>query len=333
MSDNKRALAGADYIRSMFVDAVGRQRPINIPALENYQPPPVMCVSCGLYEPRMPGAQHCLKCSEDACVLGGDDAWFTMSKGEYARASRRKSECEHCESCFGTGWVSYEETREGLSNHPYTFTKPCPGQSLDRRLELFNEARCPGLHHKCRFGDEVSAGDGGWADVPVKEGNATEVHKRVKQWAELVKPGQPDQKGILLGGTHGTGKTHLLVAAIKHLTIKRGIQCRYMDWGDLIAEMRQGFGKGQDADQVLAPYMQTRVLVLDELGKGSATDWRLEALEALIERRYRNQELVTVAATNLDDEVMRTKLGERIMSRLAAGCRQVAMVGKDWRRK
>jgi DNA replication protein DnaC len=249
-----------------------------------------------------------------------DEAVQTFSKGEYAEARKADGgECGKCPSCEGEQYISQDLWKGG---HVYATAEPCPGKVLRRRLDLFNAAKCPGKHHACGFGNyEVFSPAMGV------------ISTWVKQWAVDYIPNTMGQRGILLGGRHGTGKTHLLVALVRHLTIGRGIPCQYLDWGDLVQKMRSGFSKNTDSEEVLRPYMTTPVLVLDELGKGEAKEWKLDALEGLIDRRYRNEAVVTLVGTNLGDKDLRGKVGERIMSRLAECSRQMVLQCDDYRRR
>lgn len=295
-------------------------------ARETYKigPAPELCTECGFAPVRFRGAQTCLDCARQSCRDMEDDSWRTRSEGEVAVAYKLECQSEegeskgYCEACCNSNWISYDHVTAG--GHKYPTAEPCPGQAVARRIELFNQARFPGKHHSCSFAS-FDAFYPGYASIV----------SRIRDWTTDLRMDMPGQRGLLLEGGHGTGKTHLLVAIGRYLTMDRGIQCRYLDWGDLVAKLGSAMSRDMDQMEVIQPYLDAPVLLLDELGKGKASDWRAEQLETIVDRRYRNEFAVTIAATNYGAKDLGGKVHDRTMSRLAEGV-PFLLHGPDYRR-
>jgi DNA replication protein DnaC len=249
-----------------------------------------------------------------------DTEWDTFCDDEVAVA--RKKGCESaegpCEACMGTRWISYDVYSEGGLLYPTA--EECPGEGLKRRLDLFNRALLPGKHHRCGFSN--------YEDVAPQ---SFPIRDRLVRWAQGYRPDMPGQRGLLIAGPNGVGKTHLLVAVARFLTINRGIEVLYRDWGSIVSSMRSAISEKRDVEEVLMPLRRTKVLILDELGRGKATDWQQRALEGVIDSRYKNEMVTTLVATNLDDSDLRQNVQDLIMSRLAEVCEQVVLDGDDYR--
>ena len=71
-------------------------------------------------------------------------------------------------------------------------------------------------------------------------------------------------------------------------------------------------------------------LALDDIGSEKATDWALQMLYLLIDRRY-SQMLKTIITSNLTLDQIADRLDDRISSRIAGMCKIVSIKGKDRR--
>lgn len=88
----------------------------------------------------------------------------------------------------------------------------------------------------------------------------------------------------------------------------------------------------------LPAYQSVHVLVLDDLGKESPTDFALERMFALVDERY-NRLLPTVVTTQYRRSMLTDRLARRgdeetakaIISRLRQGCMTVELKGGDRR--
>jgi DNA replication protein DnaC len=146
-------------------------------------------------------------------------------------------------------------------------------------------------------------------------------------------------RGIILIGSVGVGKTHLAVSILKGLT-ERGFGCLFYEFGSLLKEIQESYNPQTLTSElsVLSPVLTTDVLVLDELGASKPTDWVRDTMAHVINTRY-NDRKVTIFTTNyLDDrrsaveETLEDRIGTRLRSRLYEMCRTVMIEGRDYRR-
>lgn len=106
----------------------------------------------------------------------------------------------------------------------------------------------------------------------------------------------PTSRGMLLSGPVGIGKTYLLVVIAKEL-IARRVNVRFIDFFQLLADLRDGFVRDRSEAELLDPLINVEVLIIDEMGKARNSDWEQRILDQLIMGRY-NQNRVIIASTN-----------------------------------
>ncbi|MCP5107192.1 MAG: ATP-binding protein [bacterium] len=150
-------------------------------------------------------------------------------------------------------------------------------------------------------------------------------------------------KGLLLQGKVGVGKTKLLCSIATELLKKiESIDIFYIDWNDLIREMRSGEGHAsrdfEVINQLIYRLSTVDLLLFDELGASRMSPWVLDNVYYLFNKRYNNQK-ITVCATNYFDqsagnqETLTQRIGERIRSRLYEMTDIIAVGGKDMRKE
>ena len=177
-----------------------------------------------------------------------------------------------CTACFGKCRISVD----GAS-------KPCRSPSPARVVTLMREARIPMKYSKATLDAFTNY-----------TGNGREVIQYIHNWLKVFQSGV--SRGVLLSGPVGVGKTFILAAIAKSLAL-RGYSVRFVDFFQLLSELKTAYSNDQSDDAVLAPLIHCDVLVVDELGKGRSTDWELTILDHLITGRY-NQNKAMVASTN-----------------------------------
>ncbi len=238
--------------------------------------------------------------------------------------------CQCALPCPQCGDRKYLLVKEGESR----VAKECECASLHHRVALFNQARVP-----ARFADK-------WIDdiQPTHE-SQNQAKYMLLQYCDAYERGK---QGFLLWGNPGVGKTHMLCGLVAYLTLERGISCRFIEFMQLIGDLKLAYSQGRWDSEVVAPLLKVDVLVVDELGKGRDSEWELGVLDQLISSRY-NSNRTLHASSNLAPRLttqeaasyteagpvvnlsLENRLGERVYSRLLEMCRFVHVEGEDHR--
>ncbi len=263
--------------------------------------------------------------------IGCDDChWsgFTVkTKGNNAYADLCACVLE-CGECGGRGSI-LSSNEKG-----YSYISPCKACGIKRRnVRLYNAAGIPAKYA------HVLQVDAGLTDIRnnIELQNALRYAKN-----EFVKK-YPTNRGFLLMGPSGLGKTHLAIGTISELTLKHGVRCMFKDFFYLLSELKQAYSEGTPENTIIQPLTETDVLVIDELGKGRSNEWELNILDQLISKRY-NASKRTLITTNYvsreiarekgdTDEILEVRVGERIASRLFEMCEFLHLVGRDYRKE
>ena len=101
---------------------------------------------------------------------------------------------------------------------------------------------------------------------------------------------------------------------------------------DLLLNIRSTFQKDSEATEegVIDNLSTDRPQIFDDLGVEKTSEWSLQTLYTIIDRRYREEQR-TIFTSNLSLGDIGVKLGDRIASRIAGMCRVIELKGKDRR--
>jgi DNA replication protein DnaC len=151
------------------------------------------------------------------------------------------------------------------------------------------------------------------------------------------------------------GKTHLAVAALKQL-LSRGHSVRFYDYRELLKEIQASYNPDHRSSEigVLAPVFEVEALLLDDVGASKPSDWVLDTIGHILNKRY-NDKRVTLLTTNYLDgpdtpaaliqmpsgqsiapvrePLLADRLGQRVRSRLYEMCRTVEVFSADYRQE
>ena len=104
--------------------------------------------------------------------------------------------------------------------------------------------------------------------------------------------------GLFITGGYGTGKTHL-VAAISNQLLSAGIGVICMTMIDLLARIKNSFGKNEEFSEaeILKIYEDVPLLVIDDIGSEQPTEWGSSKIFEIVNARYENY-MPTIITTN-----------------------------------
>lgn len=234
-----------------------------------------------------------------------------------------------CPLCAGSGFVAVGEGFRAPRRR-------CDCERVAQRARVFDAAQIPGRY----------------ADATLKsfkaDGGLFAAFASANAYVARYKPGE-ENRGFVLHGKVGRGKTHLMVGILRELILRYGVTARFVEFTHLLADLKSSFGKGGGSD-LIEPLAQVEVLAIDELGKGRNTEFEGTVLDELVSRRY-NANAVVLATTNFEpkaatgyassnlaaDETLRNepalidRVGDRVFSRLREMTDFVAVIGEDWR--
>lgn len=222
-----------------------------------------------------------------------------------------------CEQCHGSSWVT--EVVDGVERARRC---DCWRQSLVE--QQLAHARIPRRYLHCQLGNFEQTVD-----------SLREAHRRASAFVEAF---PAVDKGLLLRGRHGVGKTHLAVAMLREIITRKGARAYFYETRELLKLVRETFAMAGESElDVLRPVLDADLLVLDDLGAEKTSEWVQETLGLVVNTRY-SERRPTIFTTNLDDSAdttsptsMYVQLGARTRSRLFEMCHWVDMDGPDVR--
>jgi DNA replication protein DnaC len=248
-----------------------------------------------------------------------------------------------CPLCGGTGWQMIEIPGKASR------ARQCDCFLSRRAEKLLKLAGIPSRYNNCTldsFNPVVNDGK------PLKHSPETALLDA----EHFVRHYPAEKEGLLFIGPIGTGKTHLAVGIIQELVSKKGIQCLFCDYRELLREIRNSYNPTVEATEsgILAPVLDAEVLVLDDLGAIRPSQWVFDTVSDVINHRY-NEKKTTIITTNFPDlpaaapadaprdltqshaeatarrETLGDRITDRMRSRLHEMCRIVQLEGSDYR--
>lgn len=159
----------------------------------------------------------------------------------------------------------------------------------------------------------------------------------------------PPVGNYFITGSIGTGKSYLAAGLLKNyvystypLYTNEGYKINinplpvYVTVPELLLDIRDCFGDSSIHTEkgLIDHYTSAPFLVLDDLGIEKVSEWSLQTLYIIINRRYEeSEEKHTVITSNLSLDNISKKLDDRIGSRINGMCKTLCLKGKDRRLK
>jgi len=236
-----------------------------------------------------------------------------------------------CPACGGTGWARVQ--RNGASG-----VARCDCLKTSRSDRILQFAKIPARYTHC----DLESFD----SVP---GITNQTHERARLAAERFVNEYPTPMpcGLLFMGPPGVGKTHLAVGIVKGLMKQKGVPCLFRTFPELLKEIQSSYSPISQSSEysLLAPVLDTEVLVLDELGAQTPSSWVKDTVSYIINYRY-GESKVTIFTTNYLDKdepasgqkssttyTLAERIGEQMRSRLFEMCKTLVITGTDFRQK
>lgn len=165
-----------------------------------------------------------------------------------------------CPDCHGNGWKTIPDGGQGTA-----IRCSCHGERLiQNRLEL---AAIPPRYMDACFGS--------WDGDPEVLGAC--------EYAAST----PSDKGLLLHGAPGSGKTLLAVAILKGIISTQNKRGLYLNLPQWLRGIQETFGeKSLSTQEYCRPAYDRDVLLVDELGISVLKEWALEQAGLLISHRH-----------------------------------------------
>lgn len=129
-----------------------------------------------------------------------------------------------------------------------------------------------------------------------------------------------ESRNLILFGPVGTGKDHLLAAALYHAA-RRGDSCRWVNGQEFYGSVRDRMDSANSEADWFARWTAPHVLGISDPVQpvGELTPWRIELLYRLIDRRYRAMRATWVTLNVRSEEEADQRMSQQVFDRLREG--------------
>jgi DNA replication protein DnaC len=209
-----------------------------------------------------------------------------------------------CPKCGGLGYFVPDVS----PTHPqFGRAIECTCRHSERELERYDrllQLSEIGALVDCTFANFLVEGVG---LPPAKQLNLNNVYLSAKDYAK-----EP-QGWLVLRGGYGCGKTHL-AASIANYRLSKGLPVLFINTPDLLDHLRAAYSPSVAVsfDERFQQVRKTPLLILDDLGTQSNTDWAQEKLYQIFNYRY-NAALPTVVTTNQSLDTIEGRVRSRLV--------------------
>jgi DNA replication protein DnaC len=251
-----------------------------------------------------------------------------------------------CKLCEGTGWKLVNDV-QGTPR-----AQPCECMQDRVPVDRLIRAKIPPRYEIACFENFEVRSDG--LSIPLAF-----AKRFVEDWVP------PVEFGLAFIGPPGVGKTHLAVSVIRELVLRKGVECLFVDFRELLQQIRNSFNPATETTEegLLTPVIESECLVLDELVGTRPSEWVKERLAYIINARYNARRPTIITTTLIFGDRSRTpgqgpfddaslarearesqrpaaersldefeEFGRQIASRFFEMCKPIEVVADDYRR-
>lgn len=255
--------------------------------------------------------------ADPACATCHGLGLTVAPKGQFAVAVPCACRAPRCPACRGTGFLADR-------SDPTAPVTRCACRAVQDRARRFDAAEIP-----ARYANST-------LDSFDPQLTGKPALFMLRKYVADHRPGEPN-RGFILWGPVGRGKTHLAVGALRALIFQHGVSARFVEFSHLLADIKTTFGVSGAAAEVLRPLVECDILLIDELGKGRNTEFEGTVLDEIVSRRY-NAGSTILGTTNYEPSAatgratanladpkrtqptLPDRVGERVYSRLTDIC-------------
>ncbi len=216
----------------------------------------------------------------------------------------KKCSCKNiCDICSNVGYL---EKYDG----EYRFLKKCSCKLFTEKIQKYNEAKIP-----IAYAQKTISGFKFDYDKKIYDSQKLVI----SDLTSYLKSFDNYSKSILLYGSNGTGKTHLLIAMLSYLILNHDLSGYYMDFPQWIVSKKFNMNTLQQEIDFVS---NVDILVMDEFAKTNNREFDKEKMEEIFYNRY-NKSKITFIATNFSPVKSRDALylgdmiSEALLSRLS----------------
>lgn len=172
----------------------------------------------------------------------------------------------------------------------YLHSGPCQYKQLQHSCDCFTQACIP-----ARFESATIEALHTTLHGPDTSPSIKKTTKWLMKWCTT----QPlPQKGLLLTGAQGTGKSFAMTALIRYLTLTYATHALFLDFQQFIRELKLCYHKKDNDYELFDNLRKKEILVLDDVHPLRNSSWIREVLHTIIAQRY-NDCSRTFLTTNL----------------------------------
>jgi len=216
-------------------------------------------------------------------------------------ATLGKPDCPHC------GGLGYVVPDVSPLDPRFGRAIPCTCRATERemaRMDSLMRMSQLGSLQGCTFDSFLPEGHG---ITPARQRNLRMAYDMALNYA------QEPQGWLVFKGGYGCGKTHLAAAVANH-RLAMGHPVLFVSVPDLLDHLRATYAPGSavNYDQRFDQVRNAPLLILDDLGSQSNTEWAQEKLYQIFNHRY-NGRLPTIITTNQELESIEIRIQSRMV--------------------